>query len=117
MVQIHLIEYIVMAERDYNELGQELERAKRSVLPGRYRHYATGEVYELDGFTVDKETEKILVNYHNECVLGVTWSTSLEEWSGKIETDSGEMISRFTWVSEELGAAAINGAVGSIYRS
>lgn len=102
-----------MAERDYNRLEQELERARRAVLPGCYRHYATGDVYELSGFTVDKATEQVLVNYHHECVPGVTWSTPLKEWSGKVETDNGQNIPRFTWLAGELGDIAVTGSTES----
>lgn len=94
-----------MSERDYNELAFRAEAAKRSILPGLYEHYKSGNIYQFEKISFDKKTERTLVLYHDECAPGISWSTTLEEWTSKVEVD-GEMVPRYAYLSGELGDLA-----------
>lgn len=85
-----------MSERDYDKLKHQLDETACSVLRGLYQHYKGGR-YEFERLAVDKETEQIQVLYHHEGRPDITWTTSVDEWTGKVETENG-LVDRYVWL-------------------
>lgn len=68
---------------------------KRTIQPGRYRHYK-GKFYEVIDVARHSETEELLVVYR--CLYGdySLWVRPLEMFQEKVEI-AGEKVPRFAW--------------------
>lgn len=96
-----------MAERDYERLIKELQQAKPRVLPGVYLHVPSGNRYDIEKLIVDKETETLMVAYHDERpgLDQVTWTTTLDDWESVIEVEGAEV--RKYQYCDEIGRLAL----------
>lgn len=86
-----------MSERDFRNYEKLLDDASRIVLPGTYRHYNNGKHYQFEKLSIDKETEKVRVGYHDICHPAVSLSVELETWREFVASKEGP-IRRFTWL-------------------
>lgn len=70
------------------EAMTELREAQAAmVAPGtRWRHWRTGEIYVVTGFTVDEKTNRLRVSYRPLLdFAGVPWSRPFVEWFEKAD--------------------------------
>lgn len=86
-----------MSERDFGKYEKLLDDASRIVLPGTYRHYNNGKDYQFENLSIDKETEKVRVGYHDIYHPTVSLSVELELWREFIVGHEGP-VRRYTWL-------------------
>lgn len=95
-----------MAERDYERLRKERDEVRPLLLPGQYRHYRNGNIYEFEKVFFSKEDESMQVMIHDIRVPDISWGVSLTEWTEQVEHE-GQPVRRYTYL-DEVGALALS---------